>query len=87
MIVECLKAQDSDSDYPEPESQHRPAKNFKFPSRTFGVKQRQRSCVQEWFEKFKWLHYDIRTDVVLCYDCYTARKQGNPLLLVFETDA
>ena len=61
----------------DPVSQYVPPTDFVFPKRTFGsTKPKQRACYHGWFEKHKWLHYEVSKDVALCFVCYTANKQG-----------
>ena len=53
--------------------QFRPDKSFKFPKTTIG--NRNRRCQHQWFEDFKWLHYDMERDCVLCFYCFTHEYQ------------
>ncbi|CAN7938718.1 unnamed protein product [Ixodes hexagonus] len=41
-----------------------PASDYRFPKNAQG-----RACLPEWFEKFRWLHYNCDSDSVLCYEC------------------
>ena len=53
--------------------QHVPSANFKFPKRTFGDKgKRERSCIYQWFEEFRWVSYLVEKDLVICHYCYSA---------------
>ena len=47
----------------------RPEKSFEFPKSKFG--NRDRRCQHQWFQDFKWLHYDVRRDCVFCFHCLT----------------
>ena len=53
--------------------QFRPDKSFKFPKTTIG--NRDRGCQHQWFEDFKWLHYDMERDCVLYFYCFTHEHQ------------
>lgn len=58
---------------------HQP-RNFKFPKRAFGnSKVTKRSFQKQWFDSFKWLHYDENQDVVYCYTCCLAESQNKLL--------
>ena len=63
----------------------RPGKSFQFPKSTFG--KRGRRCQQQWFEDFKWLHYDTEKDSVLCFYCHihhpklTAEHNKDPVFI------
>ncbi len=50
-----------------------PARNFAFPKKTFGA--RERSCQSQWFVDYPFLHYDVERDVILCHTCLTAVQQ------------
>ena len=52
---------------------HQPA-DFKFPVTTFGNNQsaRQRSFQPAWFDRYKWLHYEEKSDSAFCYTCIKA---------------
>ena len=39
-------------------SQYRHDNKFQFPKST--IRKRERCCQHQWFEDFKWLHYDIK---------------------------
>ncbi|CAN7949069.1 unnamed protein product [Ixodes hexagonus] len=41
-----------------------PASDYRFPKNAQG-----RACLPEWFERFRWLHYNCDSDSVLCYEC------------------
>ena len=65
-----------------------PDSKFQFPKRSFG--QRERPAQLQWFEKFKWLHYDLQTDSVLRHLCHRPTcfkekkfKTGRKLDMVF----
>lgn len=47
-----------------------PQLHFKFP------KTGNRSCRQDWFTTYTWLHYLKEKDCVLCFACHQAREQG-----------
>ena len=51
----------------------RPDKSFKFPKTTIG--NRDCRCQHQWFKDFKWLHYDMERDCVLCFYCFTHEHQ------------
>ena len=53
--------------------QFHPDKSFKFPKTT--IRNRNRRCQHQWFEDFKWLHYDMERDCVLCFYCFTHEHQ------------
>ena len=57
-----------------PEKFH-PSKSFKFPKRTFGKKNEERSFRAEWCEKYPWLHYNIESDSAFCHLCMTAEHE------------
>ena len=46
---------------------YRPPKSYAFPKTAIG--NRERPCQYQWFEDYKWLHYDERKDCVFCYFC------------------
>ena len=46
---------------------YRPPKSYAFPKTTIG--NRERPCQCQWFEDYKWLHYDERKHCVFCYFC------------------
>ena len=50
-----------------PNTQYRQKADFRFPKRIIG--NRERPCQHQWFDEFKWFHYDIRKDAVFCYYC------------------
>ena len=59
-----------------PEQPHQP-KKFKFPSRSFGQKVvKSRSFQAQWFDRFKWLHYDKEMDAAFCHVCAKAEDNG-----------
>ena len=45
----------------------RPNENFKFPGTKIG--ERRRRCQHQWFDDFKWLHYNNDKDSLLCTYC------------------
>ena len=56
-----------------PSQPYQPMSGFVFPKRTFGKKVVvRRSCQSHWFEKWKWLHYSTKDDVVFCHVCVVA---------------
>ena len=50
-----------------------PGKNFSFPKRKFGS--RNRSCQSKWFENFPFLHYNVEKDALFCHFCMKAVEQ------------
>ena len=46
-----------------------------FPKAVFGKK--ERSFNANWYSKFPWLHYDIKSDSVYCYSRMTAHTKGH----------
>ena len=59
-----------------PAHPHQP-RNLKFPSRNFGKKTIvSRSFQAGWFDRYKWLHYDERTDAVFCHTCRSAKEKN-----------
>ncbi|CAN7939978.1 unnamed protein product, partial [Ixodes hexagonus] len=52
-----------------------PASDYRFPKNAQG-----RACLPEWFEKFRWLHYNCDSDSALCYECvawYTMKCENS----------
>ena len=50
--------------------------NISFPRRVFGVtKPVKRSFQASWFNRFKWLHYDVSQDAAFCFICCKAVKE------------
>ncbi len=48
-----------------------------FPSRSFGKSAPvNRSFQAAWFNRFKWLHYDVAQDAARCYTCCKVVKDG-----------
>ena len=59
-----------------PEQPHQP-KKFKFPRRSFAQKvMKSRSFQAQWFDHFKWLHYDEEMDAAFCHVCAKAEDNG-----------
>ena len=55
------------------------------PSRTFGsAKKVNRSFQSSWCRRFSWIHYDNARDLVLCFSCCKAAKEGKVRLTVSE---
>ena len=52
---------------------HQPG-DFKFPVTTFGHNRSagQRSFQPAWFDRYKWLHYEEKSDSAFCYTCIKA---------------
>lgn len=50
--------------------------DFKFPKRKFAGSN-DRAFKSDWFNEFKWLHYDEKTDTVLCFICAKQNSKGN----------
>ena len=46
---------------------YRPLKSYAFPKTAIG--NQERPCQYQWFEDYKWLHYNERKDCVFCYFC------------------
>ena len=64
----------SDSEPPDlPKVPFHPSVGFRFPKRAFGKQNRQ--AKSEWFQKFKWLHYQPESDSVFCHVCVKAHKE------------
>lgn len=55
---------------------NQPLQGYKFPQRSFGKKNIQRSCRSDWFKSWSWLHYVEDNDTVLCHLCMRAAKEG-----------
>ena len=56
--------------------------DFKFPiKKIYGTNRR---CMQEWFETYDWLHYDVVRDSVFCIICNKAYHQNKLLTKKFE---
>ena len=53
---------------------HQPIKIL-FPKRKYGLQ--KRAFQSTWFETFPWLHYDERSDSVLCFTCSKQYAKGN----------
>ena len=52
-------------------------KTFKFPQRSFGVKNPvKRSFQASWLANRTWLHYDETNDLAFCHVCLVAYKDG-----------
>ena len=52
-------------------------RNFNYPSRTFGkTKLVRRAFRNDWYTKWKWLHYDETLDAVFCFHCSKAEQEG-----------
>ena len=59
-----------------PDKANQPA-NYKFPKCHFGkTKLVSRSFQLQWFQKWKWLHYDEARDLAFCHICSTAVRTG-----------
>ena len=54
---------------------HQP-KDFHFPTRRFDNDKKERSFQSKWFEKYPWLHYDVKSDAAFCCTCINAAKVG-----------
>ena len=55
--------------------------HIKFPYRQFGKSAPvQRAFQASWFNRFKWLHYDIGQDAAYCFVCCKAVKEGKKRL-------
>jgi len=51
-------------------------RDIEFPKRTFGKDVKQRSFQPDWFNSFKWLHYDQTKDTAFCFTCIRALKKN-----------
>eukprot|EP00112_Aurelia_sp_Birch-Aquarium-sp1_P015994 Seg3588.3 transcript_id=Seg3588.3/GoldUCD/mRNA.D3Y31 product="Zinc finger MYM-type protein 1" protein_id=Seg3588.3/GoldUCD/D3Y31 len=51
-------------------------RNLKFPARSFGKQNFKRSFQPSWFDKFKWLHYDVDSDSAFCFTCIKALQHN-----------
>ena len=60
--------------------------NFKYPKRKFGLGL-ERLFNPGWYKLYPWLHYDVKTDVVLCEVCVSQGKKGNLTLSTKKEDA
>lgn len=59
-----------------PEQPHQ-LKKFKFPPRSFGQEVvKKRSFQAQWFDHFKWLHYDEEMDATFCHVYANAEDNG-----------
>jgi len=52
--------------------------DFAFPKRQFGKTKLHvnRSFQAQWFQTFRWLHYDQSRDLAFCHTCVSAVKSG-----------
>ena len=51
--------------------------DFAIPKRQFGkTKGINRSFQAQWFQKFRWLHYDQARDLAFCHTCVSVVKSG-----------
>ena len=58
---------------------HQP-RNFNYPSRTFGkTKVVRRAFRNDWYSKWKWLHYDKALDAVFCFHWCKAEQEDELL--------
>ena len=58
--------------------------NISFPRRVFGVtKPVKRSFQASWFNRFKWLHYDVSQDAAFCFICCKAVKERKVRLSIY----
>ena len=51
-------------------------RDFEFPKNTFGRDPKQRSFQPDWFNNFKWIHYDETKDAAFCFTCVQALKKN-----------
>ena len=64
-----------DQVYSVPEQAFQPF-NITFPRREFGKSTPvKRSFQASWFNRFKWLHYDVGQDAAYCFICCKAVKE------------
>ena len=64
-----------DDVYHVPEKPYQP-QHLSFPARQFGkASPVHRSFQLVWFNRFKWLHYDVPRDAVFCHICCKAIKE------------
>ena len=47
---------------------------FVFPTRSFGNRTKKLSFQANWFENFKWVHYDEALDAAYCFTCMKAEE-------------
>ena len=59
-----------------PDQAYQPS-NFSFPRREFGKNALvKRSFQATWFNRWKWLHYDVAQDAAYCFTCCKALEMG-----------
>ena len=59
-----------------------------FPSRTFGsAKKVNKSFQSSWWHRFSWIHCDNAQDLVFCFSCCKAAKEGNMRLTHSEEES
>ena len=52
--------------------QYVPSKLFVFPKN-----EKKRSCNRDWFQTYKWLHYEVKDGAVFCHECRKAYKNDS----------
>ena len=68
-----------------PDTPCHPVGSHGFPSRTFGsAKKVNRSFQSSWCHRFSWIHYDYTQDLVFCFSCCKAAKEGKVRLTGIE---
>ena len=73
----AIQKQQSTSKYPAICAKPNQPRHFNFPKRRFGVlKIVSHSFQCQWFNKWKWIHYDEAGDLAFCHVCVTAMKTG-----------
>ena len=68
-VNDVIKSDDNSG----PSSKFRPDKALQLPKSVFG--KHERRCLQQWFEDFKWLCYDMQMDSVFCHYCITHQEK------------
>ena len=51
--------------------------SFKFATSTFGNDPKEFLFKPQWYQKYPWLHYDVRLDKIFFHTCIKAIKLGN----------
>lgn len=62
--------------------------NITFPRRQFGITTPVKRCFQvSWFNRFKWLHYDVGQDAAFCFICCKAVKERKVRLSTYMEES
>ena len=73
----AIQKQHNTSKYPAICDKPNQPRHFNFPKRRFEAsKIVSRSFQCQWFNKWKWIHYDEAEDLAFCHVCVTAMKTG-----------